>query len=484
MTRIYTAFSTSGVMGECQVFTAYHPDRKIISNEEILKELKARTTDVKFVGGADPITKEQLVAAVKAQKETLDGILLFGTPVDPHAPEEVWLPEPPDELISIGLPIVNVYPFWGQWMYPFHAYKGEKVVTSFLPVIPDNNRATFSSRLDDIAEKIKLIQAVSKMKNLRVLVITDNPMLGEYWPWSWQVEGNRRRYEEEYLYNLREVFGTELVVIPQREMVDKMNNASEQDAKRIARRWIEEAAGMRGTNEIEVIKSAKLYLAMKELMELHNCQAITTEGYIVFQYYREGPIPSQGLPSSQFCTDGVVATSETLIDSLITQQLGLFITGSTGFNGDYLIDPFNNVAILGHCESPLNPYGDDRKASYVIRNLPLWEENKGGACVQVDLPIGETVTVAKISVHDKKIALFTGESVSGEELFAGWDDILCRTKLPIRTNAEALFHNLDWKTFGNHRVAFYGNHRGEFKELASLIGFDVVEDDLESSLNP
>ena len=463
MTRIYTSFTSSGLMGECQIFSRYHPDREIIANEKILTQLRARCEGVEFIGGTAPVRMEDTIANVKSQKGDLDGILFFGSP--------------PDELISVGLPIVAVYPLWGQWMYPFHTYKGKKVVVSCLPVIPDNDEATFSSRLDDIAGKIKLIEAISKMKGLKVLVVTDKPVLGEYEPTDLQIGGDRERYEEIYLRHLEEVFQTELVVAPQQEMVDRMNRMDEGDAGKVAQKWIDEAEGMKGTNKAEVVKSARLYLAMKELMEERNCQAITTEGYTVFQYYEGGPIPSQGLPASQFCTDGIVATSETLIDSLITQQLGLYLTGSTGFNGDYLIDPFNEIAIIGHCECPFNPYGDDRKVPYVIRNLPLWEENKGGACVQVNLPVGETVTVAKISMHDKKITLFTGKTASGEELFAGWDDILCRTKLAVKTNAEALLRNLDWKTFGNHRVAFYGDHRRRFKDLAALMGFEVVEDD-------
>ncbi|MEA3365697.1 MAG: hypothetical protein U9Q79_08670, partial [Candidatus Hydrogenedentes bacterium] len=158
-------------------------------------------------------------------------------------------------------------------------------------------------------------------------------------------------------------------------------------------------------------------------------------------------------------------------------QLGLSITGSTGFNGDYLLDTFNEIAIIGHCECPFNPYGDERKVSYVMRNLPLWEENKGGACVQVNLPVGEHVTVAKISVHNKKVTLFSGETVAGTQLFSGWDDILCRTKLAIKANTKNLFANLDWKTFGNHRVVFYGDHRQKFIDLAALIRFEVIEDD-------
>ncbi|GAF73793.1 unnamed protein product, partial [marine sediment metagenome] len=129
-------------------------------------------------------------------------------------------------------------------------------------------------------------------------------------------------------------------------------------------------------------------------------------------------------PSSQLFTEGIISTSETLIDGLITQQLGFYITGRAGFCGDYMIDPFNKIAVIMHCELPLNPYGDDRKAPYIIRNLPLWQQNKGGAAVQVNLPIGETVTVAKISMHQKKIVVFTGKSVNGEDFWEHWDDIM------------------------------------------------------------
>ena len=67
--------------------------------------------------------------------------------------------------------------------------------------------------------------------------------------------------------------------------------------------------------------------------------------------------------------------------------------------------------------------------------------------------------------------------VSGEQLFRGWEDILCRTKLAVDTDAKRLLENLDWKTFGNHRVVFYGDHREEFKNMATLLGYEAVEKD-------
>ena len=76
-----------------------------------------------------------------------------------------------------------------------------------------------------------------------------------------------------------------------------------------------------------------------------------------------------------------------MLDSLVTQQLGLHLFGTPGFNGDYLIDPDNRIAVVGHCECPFNPRGDGRRFPYVIRNLPRWQPNEGGACVQVNLPV-------------------------------------------------------------------------------------------------
>jgi hypothetical protein len=337
--------------------------------------------------------------------------------------------------------------------------------------VRDASETAFSARIADLAKKIKLIQSISKMKNLRILSVTDRPILGSYENGF----GNRKEYEKAYLDNLAETFGSEIITINQEEMFDKIQEVEEKEAEKVARMWIDGSEGIKDTNGAEIVRSAKLYLVLKELMGKYNCGAVTTEGYGVFAGYRKGNIPSQGLASSQFCTDGIVATSECLIDSLLTQQLVFHVIGRLGFNGDYIIDPFNSIAILGHCECPFNPYGDERRSPYVIRNLPRLRKYEGGACVQVDLPLNETVTVTKISMYDRKISLFTGKTVSGRDFFEDWDDLACRTKLAIETDTKALLGNLDWRTFAAHRIAFYGDFTEEINDLAALIGFEVAK---------
>lgn len=80
-------------------------------------------------------------------------------------------------------------------------------------------------------------------------------------------------------------------------------------------------------------------------------------------------------------------------------------------------------------------------------------------------------------MYDRAVAVFTGEAVAGSRRFPHWEDLACRTKLAIETNAEALMRSVDWRMFGVHRVAFYGDHRQTMRDLATLIAFTVVEED-------
>jgi hypothetical protein len=467
-TKIHVVFLSPGHPVGFEAYRRYHPDIKIMENQDVLDTIKGQCAGIAFSGKAVPVKTQDAVQDIAAGKKDLDGLLVFGAP--------------PDELIGLGLPMVAVArPLEQCPTLPFHAYKQSKVATSTLPVHCDKDPKVYASRIADIVGKINLIDSISRMKGQRILVITDLPPLGYFEPIELQIDTTRKEYETTYVDNLKAVLGIQLVTIPQEELFEKIRNADVQQSEKVARKWIKEAVAVRGTNEAEVVKSAKLYLSMKELMATHDCQAITTEGFgwppFGFQKAVEKDLPSQGMPTSQLLTDGIPAASETLLDCLITQQFALYITGSAGLLGDYNIDPLNNTAIVCHCEGSIKPYADDRRSPYIIRNLPFVEENKGGVCAEIQYPIGEPITVAKLSVYKKKMSLFTGETVSGEELFPYWADILGRNKVAVRTDAKALLENVDWTVFGHHRTAFYGDHRQEFKDLAKLIGFEVIEKD-------
>ena len=463
-TRIHAVFLSSGRPVGFDAYRQHHPDVNVPENQDIWELIDNELEDIELVGTPQAVKPDDVIPAIRDQGESLDGLLVFG-------------PDP-EKLLALGLPTVAVErPLEGCTTVPFRAYKDAKAVTAFLPAHRDKDPQTYSLRIEDIAGKLNLIAALHKMKGLRILVITDRPPLGYFEPMDVQIETNREEYEQVYVENLEQLFGAELVPIPQDDLFGRIREVDGDAAKQIADRWIGEALALRGTNETQVLESAKLYVAMKELMEQHDCGAITTEGFGWPPHGYDKGIPSQGLPTSQFCTDGIAAASETLMDCLLTQQLALYITGSAGLLGDYTIDPFNGTAIIAHCEGTFKPYADQANSPYLIRNLPFVPENESGACAQINYPVGDAVTVAKIGTNKRKLSLFTGQTVSGEELFPYWEDILGRNKVAIKTDAKALLENVDWIAFGNHRTVLFGDHRQQFRELASLLGLEVVEKD-------
>ncbi|HEX30344.1 TPA: hypothetical protein ENG04_09720, partial [Candidatus Poribacteria bacterium] len=263
-TRIYVIFPSSG-LDHRGAWKQEEIRRKVMSNERMLEEIERRCENVEFVGRINLIDEDRLdrisrshygmteeerlfraethriaqqrrraaIEEVRNSLHELDGILIFGPP---------W-----GELIDTGLPVIAVFPMWGMWMSGFNpkAYREKGILIGYLPVVRDASESVFSARLDDLAGKIRLIQALSRMKGMKALVVTDRPVLGEFEPTPLQVRGDRKRYEEIYLRNLRETFGMELVAIPQREMVERMKKADEEKARRVARKWIDESAGIR-----------------------------------------------------------------------------------------------------------------------------------------------------------------------------------------------------------------------------------------------
>ena len=146
-TKIYVIFSSTG-LDHRGSWDAADIEQKVIKNEEILSELEKRCEGVDFVGKVNLVDEERMelisrshygmteeerklisetydesrrryesaIRNVRSLGEDLDGILIFGPPSY--------------ELISIGLPIIAVFPMWGMWMsgFDFNAYEGKRIL--------------------------------------------------------------------------------------------------------------------------------------------------------------------------------------------------------------------------------------------------------------------------------------------------------------------------------------------------------------------
>ena len=150
----------------------------------------------------------------------------------------------------------------------------------------------------------------------------------------------------------------------------------------------------------------------------------------------------------------------------MTQMLVPSYAEVPGFVTDPVFDTSRNEVIHAHCVSATKLKGPNGPASpYIIRNHL---ETNEGAVLQVTMPVGDTVTVAKFA-DPKKMLITTGE-VTGSE----GSDRGCRSQVRTRvSDAEKWLENY---SAGLHRVMFYGDHTRTIERMGRLMGFSVVNE--------
>jgi len=146
-----------------------------------------------------------------------------------------------------------------------------------------------------------------------------------------------------------------------------------------------------------------------------------------------------------------------------------------------MIDTFNGVDIILHCGAPINPHGSDR-VPYTLwshAESPVRGTGKPGSGIgtQVEIPVGEPVTIWKVDVLNRRILLHTGTTVDGRALYKDLDRLMCRTKLVAQVAAERVQGHYCPSRYGIHRAATLGDLRAQVKDLATLLDFELIEED-------
>ncbi len=133
----------------------------------------------------------------------------------------------------------------------------------------------------------------------------------------------------------------------------------------------------------------------------------------------------------------------------MTHLIFLNLVGKPGFVTDPVIDLSNNTIIHAHCVAATKMEGVDGPVStYRIRNHL---EDHRGCVLQVKMPLGKKITVARLIGDNIHSLLHRQIAVDCPDVDRG-----CRTKVTTKVaNAKRILEN--WSC-GLHRVVFYGDH--------------------------
>jgi hypothetical protein len=308
----------------------------------------------------------------------------------------------------------------------------------------------------DIDFAVNLLKAAAQMRQSRILLVS-------------AAAGARRQ-------TIKKKFGCEVVEITTQQVVEAHKAVDEKLATELAENlFIKAAQKIVEPTRAEIIKSTKMYVAMRQMLAEHKAQAITVN------CLGGMPIHILGYPClgfSQLCDLGYPGACEADLDSTLTMLMFQYGANKPGFITDPLFDLSKNAVIHAHCVSPTKMDGPNGPRHPF--NIRSHRDDNRGASGEVALRVGETITCAKV-INDDAILISTGKIIEGK--MPEFDDAGCRTQITVEVNGSAqkmlenwskdITHARDMMSL-LHRVVFYGDHTRMVHYLSHLMGFKEI----------
>ena len=411
------------------------PTEELAKFDKHFADLEAKLGDVKFVGGdLVPPAEVPAVAAKLADADALFIVHLSG-----HGGDAPVL----SKLVDVGLPTVLFsQPFSGHgWMYfPQWHKQGKKVL--LLP----------TSDWGEIEKAVGLLRVPARMRQTRILAVG-------------APHGSPAACSAE---EVKKKFGADLVTIPNERIMEAMNAVDPKAAEAEAQEyWLSQATEIVEPKPPEIVQSARMFLAVKNLMIQEKAQAICSTHCM--------GDPRGCLTFSKLNDLGLVGACEGDIDSTLTMLIFGYAFNVPGFITDPVIDTAKNEIIHFHCTSATKMDGPGgKRLPFRIRTQT---DSRGGVALEVENRVGQPVTCAKL------VSLDTMLIVTGKITETGRSPLACRTQFTQSVpDARRLFLNWGADVIQGdvmtllHRAVFYGDHMQSIRSLADLMGLRVIEE--------
>lgn len=303
---------------------------------------------------------------------------------------------------------------------------------------------------DAVLSKVKYLIALAMLRETHAIVISNRDLTN-------------------WLASISRSTGVKFTLMSGSEFVSRYySKVSDEEAKPIAEAWIKGASYYPDPDRQwpEVLKSARLYIAMNRVLEDYKANAISIDclglrsaGNVILDAW-----PCLGY--MQLWLDGkYVPMCEADANSLIVALIGKYLLNAAGSATDPVTDELTDEVIYYHCYLPINPKPGIRLRYSIIPS----HLGTRYAAVNVEYPIGSELTAVGIDAVNRVMHIHVSRVVGNELSLPA-----CGTKVIAKSNVKVLARR--WGA-GWHRVPLLGNHREELMEFAKLMGFKVIEED-------
>lgn len=264
---------------------------------------------------------------------------------------------------------------------------------------------------------------------------------------------------------VKEHFGIETIFVSYDEINAATKNADVRKAAVIAAKWKNDSIAIHDVSDAEIEGSARVYIAMKDLLEKYGADAITVNclgaayGGHIPHYPCLGFMELQNEGLMGVCENEFNGTSSMLIAKTITKG------SRTGYMSDPVLDYSSRSIIYAHCVCTtkfFGPEGPDSRFEILTHS-----EDHNGASVRTIAPTGYPETSFMFLPCEKKLLLHTGIIAGNSK-----DDRACRTKIISEVTGD--FHLMSRNWYNWHHVTVIGDIKDALIAFAGKIGYEVV----------
>ncbi len=399
--------------------------------EEQLARLGPALADIEFID-CGLVMSEQEIAQAKEQLKDADGILLLQLTMGISGVIK--------SLADLGIPVVLFSePYCGhEWHIIASLQKQGKRIDCWA-----------SSRFEDIPAAIRPIRAIRRLKDAKVLHVSQRPA------------------DPKYVEAMKAKFGTQIKSLGLPELEEAYKAVPAAAAAEDAEQWIRNAEKIVEPKKEEIVKASRMALALKNLVDADAADAITINCLGMGLIDRDMAYPCLGF--ARLNSIGLGGICEADLKSTMTHLVFNFLVGKPGFVTDPCFDYATSTILHAHCVAATHMDGPGTPGQpYFIRSH--LEDNRG-VVLQVKLRTGVRVSMARL-IGDDIMLFSTGEAVDSPLVDRG-----CRTKLAVRVeNPERFLEN--WSC-GLHRVIFYGDHTRDIQRFCRFMNLRLLREGID-----
>jgi hypothetical protein len=400
--------------------------------ESEFKKLKKELSDVEFVIDQVVSSPEQ-IKPFKDKLGEVDGILAihFNIGIRPVL----------DEILSVGKPtVLFAAPYSGHGWTGFGALQKQELGAKL--------ECMLTSDYSQLATAIRPFRAIHHLREAKILNVTT-------------------RNFDNYANAMKDKFGTQIIRLERRQVLNAYQAVSDKDAKAETERWIRGAKELVEPSQSDVFKSCKLALAFENLLARQDATVLTIDCYGTMwdKTIKLPAYPCVGF--TRLNNMGLGGICESDLQCAMTHILMQGLSGKPGFISDPTIDESNNSIILAHCLGTTKMDGPDGPAApYKLRTVM---ERREGVVPQVFMRKGQKVTQA-ILLGSDRLLYFTGDIIDAPDINRG-----CRTKITVKVDGEATKLWKNWSD-GLHRQTCYGDVTKEMGFFCKFKGIEMVNE--------